>query len=296
VRETHTTGARASRTAYGTKRTSSGLAKVLGSQEEFDYPALNNSDSGKEVFSGSRPSTMASSHASVFFDENDFDDDLELDLEDLADKQTVQYPKLPPVKSTVSQRDSGYGSVDREVNPKSEPDSSQPVPWSSSPVEHFHPPPAPRVQPTKRRTLPWLQNGQGKEMSKSAAEPVFEPEDADEGERPKKRKATQQSAGDFTPLPKDSSSKAYAWNTTASAVKEQQRALREARKELTKTNAATEEDILEAKSRTKQNKVHRIFLSEEQQHVLSLVTEHKKSVFFTGSAGQTPYHWVARSD
>ncbi len=36
----------------------------------------------------------------------------------------------------------------------------------------------------------------------------------------------------------------------------------------------------------KKNTVHRIFLSEEQQNVLNLVTEYKKSVFFTGSAGE----------
>ena len=35
----------------------------------------------------------------------------------------------------------------------------------------------------------------------------------------------------------------------------------------------------------KKNTIHKIFLSEEQQNVLNLVTEYKKSVFFTGSAG-----------
>jgi ATP-dependent DNA helicase PIF1 len=41
----------------------------------------------------------------------------------------------------------------------------------------------------------------------------------------------------------------------------------------------------EAIKKKKKNTIHKIFLSEEQQNVLNLVAEYKKSVFFTGSAG-----------
>jgi ATP-dependent DNA helicase PIF1 len=48
------------------------------------------------------------------------------------------------------------------------------------------------------------------------------------------------------------------------------------------------DDLQEAmKKKKRTNTVHRIFLSEEQQNVLNLVTEYKKSVFFTGSAGKS---------
>lgn len=75
----------------------------------------------------------------------------------------------------------------------------------------------------------------------------------------------------------------YPWNTTASAIKEQQKKHREESKKAVKKHAGTDESIAAAKSNNK--RPARVFLSEEQQHVLDLVIEQKKSVFFTGSAG-----------
>ena len=58
------------------------------------------------------------------------------------------------------------------------------------------------------------------------------------------------------------------------------------RKELRETNKKMKLEETDAiKAAIQKKKLPAMFLSEEQQHVLKLVTEFKKSVFFTGSAG-----------
>jgi ATP-dependent DNA helicase PIF1 len=270
--------------SQGIKRTSSGLAKALHLQDEGFEHGLNISDSDEQDFKFLDPGRNTSGHNPVYFDESDFDSDIDLELEDPASKGTVYYPTLPLEPSApAASRDSGYRSGSRTMNVKQEAASSQPIPWSSSPAEHFMTPKKlPPPQPSKRRTLPWLQNNQV--SAELELEP--EPEIEDEPEvKPKKRKPTQATpAGSFTPLPKDTTKSAYQWNTTASNIKQQQKNLREANK-MMKANEAADDDMKRAVSKKKKNTVHRIFLSEEQQHVLNLCVEHKKSVFFTGSAG-----------
>lgn len=293
----------------GIKRSASGLAKALSGQGAFEeslYPSLNVGTNG----TGKSSETTISEQ--IFFDENDFDSDIDLDVEDPAAMGTVAYPKLPTQAPTsrlnvsptlprqaphtttsVSHDDSGYQPI---INtsyspPGNQIESSAPLPWSSSPLEHLnqpnieqfvYEPPAPRDQnapkpkPSKRRTLPWLaqqQDLQPQEPVHSAAKPMS---------KVSKVKASGEA---FTPLPKDTSKQQYPWNTTASAIKEQQKKLREINKKLTKTHAATEETKLVANSKRKREKLHKVFLSEEQLHVCELVVEDKKSVFFTGSAG-----------
>lgn len=77
----------------GVKRTSSGLEKALNTQkDEFGYPNL--------PLQASKPTSTVNDEA--FFDENDFDSDLDLDVEDPSSMTTVQYPKLPPEPKTSS--------------------------------------------------------------------------------------------------------------------------------------------------------------------------------------------------
>ena len=225
-------------------------------------------------------------HETVFFDENDFEDDADVNLDaeepisrqsststlveqsssstlvgyptlpgDKFDTSTFAYPTLPPPSS-------------RSAVPKP-PFSSQPIPWSSSPVEHKRPSAKPSQHlpekpAAKRRKLPWLddQDNQGKTMADVAQN---------------------HNALSFTPLPKDKPNSPYPWNTTASAVKEEQKKLRQGHKKLAKENEAEKGSTAASTSKTKS--IPRICMSDEQQHVLSLVTEQKKSVFFTGSAG-----------
>ena len=103
-------------------------------------------------------------------------------------------------------------------------------------------------------------------------------------EKIRKQRERKEAAGEaYTPLPKAKSDSAFPWNKTASAVKEEQKKLRQGHRKLTKDIEGTEA----AKSNTKKKResVARVFLSDEQKSVLDLVAEQKKSVFFTGSAG-----------
>ncbi|KAJ8105400.1 hypothetical protein OPT61_g10202 [Boeremia exigua] len=263
----------ASPVSHGTKRTSSGLAKSWSSHEDsFDYPTLNISELEKENEVYQTPSrSNSNSLATALFDEDDFDSDIDLDIEDPATKGTVTYPKLPPASPTAT-RDSGYSSRLQSLQPKIELDSSQPIPWSSSPVEHFKTPPKPEPPKSKRRALPWSQQSQPKQQ--------LTPESEDFTAN-KKRKSAVTTNSTFTPLPKDSSKSQYPWNTTASAIKLQQKAL----KEQHKAKAADILDDTETAKRKKKPAIAKMFLSDEQKNVLDLVIQHKKSVFFTGSAG-----------
>ena len=274
--------------SHGIKRTSSGLAKVLGSHDDaFGYASMNVTNFDNEVPTSLHSAATAQSVplSTVLFDEDDFDSDIDLDVEDPSTKSTVSQP----VTMRPSTVDSAYHSAQTQSpasrqTPLEALKSSQPIPWSSSPPEHFKTPPKPQQAPvpTKRRTLPWLQSDGRTKVE--AAEDVIE--DEQETSRPNKRRSVE-AAVVATPAPK-SSKPDYPWNTTQSAIKQQQKTLREASKKAAsaKVNEGTDEDMKEAIKRKKKTMVHRIFLSEEQQNVLNLVVENKKSVFFTGSAGK----------
>ena len=86
----------------------------------------------------------------------------------------------------------------------------------------------------------------------------------------------------YTPLPKDKPNSPYPWNKTASAVKEEQKRLRQGQKKLAKVDGISVKTNMK---KTKKEIVQKVFLSDEQRSVLNLVQQEKKSVFFTGSAG-----------
>ncbi len=215
-------------------------------------------------------------HETVFFDENDFEDDADVDLdaEEPMSRQTssstlLGYPTLPtndPPPSDVLYPTLPLASA-KLAAPKHQP-SSQPLPWSSSPLEHKQPltkqlPHSPK-KPAVRRKIPWLDdhNKEGAHDSSGRQEP---------------------NKHSFTPLPKDKPNAPYPWNKTASAVKEEQKRLRQGHKKFVKDNEAEKGST--AASTSKKKNVSRVFLSEEQERVINLVTKQKKSVFFTGSAG-----------
>ncbi|THW83107.1 hypothetical protein D6D15_09812 [Aureobasidium pullulans] len=310
------TASRNSKSINGLKRTHSGLAKTFGTPASFD-------DATQPVVCAVPEVTN-----SEYFDADDFDDDF--DLDDLIveepkakkpapkssiSKNSIQYPVLPKITAAQSSpfyptlprrqvhdsgtgNDSGYisGEHTQEQPATDNFGSSAPLLWSSSPTEHFNPPPnassirrfaynsnngpaAPRVPPTsapvktepaaasKRRTLPWLKQ----EPTQSEQDMKTIP--------PSKRRVV-----DATPV-QTSKKSALPWNTTASAIKEQKTSLREINKKKMKLNEPSDEVIQKAKSKSRKNAVARVFLSDEQQHVLDLISEKKKAVFFTGAAG-----------
>lgn len=297
----------------GVKRSAGGLVKALSAENTFTGLASNNSQDNPILIDDASAAKKGISNAKsdVFFDENDFDSDLELDVEDPAGKGTVYYPELPQVSISTAipppvvyptlprqaphlahershTADSGYvsqlfpigGTNIKRPSPQGKDD--EPLPWSSSPLEHFRKPP------------------NLNQFSYKPAEPVAR-QDIEEVARPKKKRrqlpwATTETQNDAdgkdgahtTPLPKEGKKSTYPWTTTASAIKEQQRALRQANKKSVKSTSADPEAVDSKTNRFGQrakDKVSTVFLSDEQRHVLNLIVENKKSVFFTGAAG-----------
>ena len=297
-------------------------------------------------------------HGPVFFDENDFEDDDNIDLD--ADDTPIARRSI---SSGASSDTLLPDQPQNESSTAQTPVSSTPLPWSSSPLSHHQmPPPKPRAQSsnavgtTKRRTLPWLeeekkadqacreksdrlceeltggvpptsseqaiidQKKQWKEkklldrqcVDLTGGEPApqnkrqlstegpqelecyhqsmlnkgvpdWVVEKAVKGKKRRIETGQETSATAFTPLPKDKANSPYPWNTTASAVKEEQKRLRQGHKKLTKDNDGDPEKSNAKK--TRRETVAKVFLSDEQRSVLKLVAEKNKSVFFTGSAG-----------
>ena len=290
------------------KRTSAGLVKAIGgsSQDSFHDPTMPNA---------SQHPQGGLYNENVSFDENDFDSDPDLDIEDPSSKASVSYPSLarqskpensvtyPSLQKahmhTEASRDSGHATGAHDEPPM----SSVPVPWSSSPIEHTRTPkkthnlgrfaydakdePQSRTlagsrsaaskgpeqdapRPTKRRTLPWLQGDQAENFPSQASSSSSK---------------TQSRVVDRPSQTPNAKASQYPWNTTASAIKEQQKRLRKESKKIVadeSTHLPTDAVGLQVRKPTA---IARPGLSAEQRHVLDLVVEHKKSVFFTGSAG-----------
>ncbi|KAJ5894268.1 ATP-dependent DNA helicase PIF1 [Penicillium taxi] len=200
-------------------------------------------------------SALGSLHSAVYFDENDFDDDLDLDID-----EPMPFTYTAPNTSSELKPDTiSYPVIDLTGNKPSDitypelppasheiaPPSSIPIPWSSSPPSHRQPP---KPQP-KPRNLPWAI------------------EEKEESSREKKIST----ATTKRPKPSD------LWNKTESAIKEGQKELRQEYKKNQKGGAPVK--------RFEEEKVHKIFLSDEQNNVLDMVVDGGKSIFFTGSAG-----------
>lgn len=320
---------------YGTntavKRTSSGLAKAIGGHGQADGFDDMRSHAGSQV----NPVVIEDG----LFDENDFDSDIDLEIENPAVRSTTNYtsktsranasfrpvtyppPQNKAMLSTYAHTDSDYGSAPPPLE-QNAPPSSIPVPWSSSPAHHLEPPQksnpfsgyaytaqnvnrmppvraaAPSAKQTrspakstieqadtsiprapKRRTLPWLEADAQPSMPDSVP--------AKPNNAPSKSTSNTSNNNEATPVAKTTNDSPYPWSTTASAIKEQQKKLRQANntKKLMKENEATVDSKAKAIAVQRSKTVARPHLSKEQRHVLKLVVDDGKSVFFTGSAG-----------
>ena len=287
----------------GVKRTAGGLAKAVGSfgHNSFGDSAQQDASSKSvRVTDKVQKNMMQAENASIFFDEDDFDSDIELEITKPVSKPTVSYPKLPspkpiksqpsyaPVQSSNFHNQASNKSQSASLRPDEGPSSSFPFAWSSSPDERLRAPEKPNIKqytytdvrdadqappkqertaagvdsgdpehrPSKRRTLPWLAN-EARDLSKEAAEV----------------------------LEKRSGQDSYPWNTTARAIKDQQKQLRKANKTTDKSNDASDVAPDHIVVSRKPKFFARPSLSGEQRHVLDLVVDSKNSVFFTGSAG-----------
>lgn len=203
----------------------------------------------------------------VFFAEDDFSDDDNLDLDYEAPSAfPVLPPSKPPSKDTMP-----------VLPPASQTEAS--IPWSSSPASHFIPPKPERA----KSSLSSTSNSNLKRESSGENFPQDVP-------MPKKVKrvlpasfmgatAKQEVNLDSihkTPVAHKSKD---VWDPSASAVKEQKKQLKNQRR----VDPIEEQRPEFGKSHTTKNDA--ISLSGEQEHVLDLVVNQNKSAFFTGPAG-----------
>lgn len=206
-------------------------------------PAESNNNDKKRKFERtmSTNSNLSALHQNVYFNENDFDDDPTIDL--TGSPASIDNPPVqyPQLKATKS--DVTYPTLPPilKEQPDERPASTAPIPWSSSPPE------PPRA--SKRRTVPWLDqdNKQKQDL--------------------------------FTPLPKDKPQEKYPWNKTASALRDEQKALRQRNKDRQQQKQPARDKTL-----VNTKRVPETFLSEEQKQIIDIVNQ-GRSVFFTGSAG-----------
>jgi ATP-dependent DNA helicase PIF1 len=151
----------------------------------------NNNNKRKFERTISTNSNLGALHDNVYFNENDFDDDLQIDLTGSPPSSglpPVIYPQMGPPEVTYPT----LPPAPKDHIPEG-PSNSAPIPWSSSPPE------PPRA--SKRRTVPWL----------------------DVDNKPKQEMCT--------PLPKDKPKEKYPWNKTASVLRDEQKALRQRNKD-----------------------------------------------------------------
>ncbi|POR38697.1 ATP-dependent DNA helicase PIF1 [Tolypocladium paradoxum] len=228
-------------------------------KQETGYVDLTGPDAQKKI------------QEAVYFAEDDFSDDDNLDLD-------YEAPTALPPSSKRPARDI-------RAHPPTQSQLDTGIPWSSSPASHFLPPnpqrslsggstatqsslkressgendpsDGPIQKKAKKRTLPegWRQDAHNKEEEPCSA--VMK-----------------------TPAPKPHG----LWDTSASAIKEQKRQLKNQRNQ----GKLDLDDLPEEAPETEASlapKTLPVTLSGEQRHVLDLVVNKNASVFFTGPAG-----------
>jgi ATP-dependent DNA helicase PIF1 len=251
-------------------------------------------------------------HGGVFFDENDFVDDADINLDDDSPFQPSLPPALPlkPAATPTPKPSAAPSHQDLSALATSQ------IEWSSSPIDHLRAPTArfesaaqyptlvtsasaehsivgEPARPTKRRQLPWqdkprrpvshvnaanisVSENKAAALSCTPVDPVKYP-----------------TLPQTTPISKPTSTANLPWNKTVSAVKEEQRRLRQQMQQ-TQNSSKTEVSASQAPDERKQDTSRttsktenpaKFELSSEQQQVLRLISYMKKSVFFTGSAG-----------
>jgi ATP-dependent DNA helicase PIF1 len=251
-------------------------------------------------------------HGGVFFDENDFVDDADINLDDDSPFQPSLPPAFPlkpaatptPKPSATPSHQDLYALATSQIE------------WSSSPIDHLRAPNArfesaaqhPTLVPsasaehsrdgeparlTKRRQLPWQDKSRRPVSHVNAANiSVTENKAAALSSNPIDP-VKYPTLPHTTPVSKPPSTTNLPWNKTASAVKEEQRKLRQ-QVQQTQNSSKTESSASQAPDERKQDTSRttsnpenpvKIELSSEQQQVLQLISYMKKSVFFTGSAG-----------
>ena len=238
------------------------------------YDRSNSFSHGTSVIDLTEPGMKSKTRESVYFAEDDFSDDENLDLD-------FEIPKaLPYVKPSISAAKENLPPPPKMTQPETA------IPWSSSPASHFHPPHPQRSTSWSSRnsqsSLKRESSGDGglfeepapKKVKKRVLPASFRQEDQDAGMRDAR-------AALRTPGTKSRD----FWDPTASAVQEQKRHLknqRQPRKDESKDDLSLAEMQNVVEGSTKSAPMQ---LSTEQLRVLDMVVNKGQSVFFTGPAG-----------
>lgn len=242
-------------------------AGSTGGSQSWKAPAHRNQAVGR----------LQNLHANVFFDENDFDDDSKIDLSD----EPAPTPQASVVEAEPSPTSTLKGSDQSSHTLVNAPASSAPLPWSSSPPSHYQMqppkvmPPVKPAAPSKRRSLPWVeeekQQRAAEEMDSTGPPPMTHD------------MARKKIRGYEMATPRGKNGSDLPWNKTASAIKEEQRRMRQGARKI--KDGVGDKAKMDLIKKAKRESLARVFLSDEQKEVLRLVVDQKKSVFFTGSAG-----------
>ncbi|KAL2127791.1 hypothetical protein VTI74DRAFT_10167 [Chaetomium olivicolor] len=216
------------------------------------------------------PSPTSSLAPAVYFNEDDFSDEENLDLD------------YEPVSALPTQSCPPQSTPKRHAEPPPGSNTSA-FSWSQSSPSHFLPPPQ-RTEPPPRKPVKRLSPD---DEEAAAPQPTKKPrrqlpKDWAPQSTDDKDVGIYHEAAVATPAPKVKDP--MLWDTTASAVKAQKKQLKTQLKESAKPEVPLG-DIPEAVKSHSSGKPAAITLSNEQRHVKSLVVDKGQSVFFTGPAG-----------
>jgi ATP-dependent DNA helicase PIF1 len=250
---------------------SGSLATLCGGSNSFSEQA--------DVVDLTGPESQTKAQAAVFFNESDFSDDDDLDLDF---KAPSALPPLPPAASTPTKR------IPNESMPPPPPTSTQTdrtIPWSSSPPSHFLPPARTTSAASTMANISMKRDSSGDQDDMGIPAP-----------KKAKKRVLPQSFKQEEPGDEDGYSASVIQtpnnkrkdflNPTASAVKEQKKQFRNQRQqEQPAVNADLSTDEIKEVTTSHSKGNFAISLSEEQRHVLDLVVNKNQSVFFTGAAG-----------
>ncbi|KOS19119.1 ATP-dependent DNA helicase PIF1 [Escovopsis weberi] len=224
--------------------------------------------------------------------EDDFSDDENLDLDF---KAPIPLPAAP--LPAEPRRDMKENMPPHKTMPPSSyvgTSQSQPsIPWSSSPISHLAPPrpqppkaqpPAAAAAPPPAKTIPRpheevkaTEEPANEHFEKKAKKRVLPPSFRSTDRVEEKKPATNHSVPPAKPKP---------WDASASTIQEQKRQFKTQRQLQPGASPEPEIPSREApQTSTGASRKDVIHLSSEQEHVVDLVVEQRKSVFFTGPAG-----------
>lgn len=247
------------------------LATLCGGSNSFSEQA--------DVVDLTGPESQAKAQAAVFYNESDFSDDDDLDLDF---KAPSALPPLPQAANTPTKRTSNETML---PPPPTSTQTDKTIPWSSSPPSHFLPPARNTSVTSTMANISMKRDSSGDQDDIG----VPAPKKAKKRVLPQsfKQEEPEDENDHYSSVTQTPNNKRKDFlNPTASAVKEQKKQFRNQLKQeqpAANTNASMGEIQEVTTSHSKGN--FAISLSEEQRHVLDLVVNRNQSVFFTGAAG-----------